>query len=161
ASEKVYQDFTLEVKNPGGHSSLPVKDNAIYHLAAGLARLAEFDFPVELNEVTRAFFERTAPTQTGPAGEARKVGLKSPPPSRADGVAALERETGHGWPDPGALPVVGTGATAGTELRRAGSPTNGVGAAVEDGENTRAHNKDGSIGVKQFYGRKEILARLV
>ena len=76
ASEKVYQDFTLEVKNPGGHSSLPVKDNAIYHLAAGLARLAEFDFPVKLNEVTRAFFERTAPTQTGPAGEAMKVVLK-------------------------------------------------------------------------------------
>src|SRR5918995_228701 len=40
ASEKVYQDFRLEVKNPGGHSSLPVKDNAISHLAAGLARLS-------------------------------------------------------------------------------------------------------------------------
>ena len=54
ASEKVYQDFHLEVTNPGGHSSLPVKDNAIYHLAGGLARLAAFDFPVQLNEVTRA-----------------------------------------------------------------------------------------------------------
>ena len=46
ASEKVYQDFRLEVTNAGGHSSLPVKDNAIYHLAGGLARLAAFEFPV-------------------------------------------------------------------------------------------------------------------
>src|SRR3954463_9846027 len=60
ASEKVYQDFRLEVTNPGGHSSLPVKDNAIYHLAAGLARLAALEFPVELNDITRAYFERSA-----------------------------------------------------------------------------------------------------
>ena len=60
ASEKVYQDFRLEVTNAGGHSSLPVKDNAIYHLSAGLARLAAFEFPVQLNEVTRAYFERSA-----------------------------------------------------------------------------------------------------
>ena len=60
ASEKVYQDFHLEVTNPGGHSSLPIKDNAIYHLSAGLARLSAYEFPVELNEVTRAYFERSA-----------------------------------------------------------------------------------------------------
>jgi len=58
-SEKNYVDFLLEVKSSGGHSSRPVKeDNAIYHLAAGLNRLAAFDFPVELNETTRAFFTR-------------------------------------------------------------------------------------------------------
>jgi acetylornithine deacetylase/succinyl-diaminopimelate desuccinylase-like protein len=60
ASEKVYQDFRLEVTNPGGHSSMPVKDNAIYRLADGLARLAALEFPVQLNEVTRAYFERSA-----------------------------------------------------------------------------------------------------
>src|SRR5438128_1594711 len=49
ASEKVYQDFRLESKNPGGHSSRPVKDNAIYHLAGGLGRLAAFEFPVRLS----------------------------------------------------------------------------------------------------------------
>ncbi|HEU4595896.1 MAG TPA: M20/M25/M40 family metallo-hydrolase [Pyrinomonadaceae bacterium] len=65
ASEKVYQSFMLEVKNKGGHSSLPVKDNAIYHLAAALDRLAKFDFPVNLNEVTRAYFQRTAAIETG------------------------------------------------------------------------------------------------
>jgi len=59
-SEKNYVDFRLEVKNKGGHSSRPVKDNAIYHLAKGLSRLADFDFPVSLNETTRGYFERTA-----------------------------------------------------------------------------------------------------
>ncbi|HEX8688059.1 MAG TPA: M20/M25/M40 family metallo-hydrolase, partial [Pyrinomonadaceae bacterium] len=51
ASEKFSRNFTLEVKNKGGHSSLPVKDNAIYTLAEGLARLSKYDFPVNLNEV--------------------------------------------------------------------------------------------------------------
>ena len=60
ASEKVYQDFSLQVTNAGGHSSLPVTDNAIHLLSAGLARLAVFEFPVELNEVTRGYFERSA-----------------------------------------------------------------------------------------------------
>jgi acetylornithine deacetylase/succinyl-diaminopimelate desuccinylase-like protein len=66
ASEKVFQNFRLEVTNPGGHSSLPVKDNAIYHLSEGLARLAKFEFPVQLNEVTRAYFERSAEVQEDP-----------------------------------------------------------------------------------------------
>ena len=63
AAEKVYQDFRLEVHNAGGHSSMPVKDNAIYRLSAGLSRLAAFDFPVELSEITRTYFERSAPAQ--------------------------------------------------------------------------------------------------
>ena len=57
-SEKVSFSFRLEVRNPGGHSALPSKDNAIYRLSDGLARLARFDFPVKLNETTRAYFER-------------------------------------------------------------------------------------------------------
>ncbi len=60
AAEKVYQSFQLEIRNPGGHSSRPVSDNAIYRLAEGLSRLGRFRFPVQLNEVTRAFFERGA-----------------------------------------------------------------------------------------------------
>jgi acetylornithine deacetylase/succinyl-diaminopimelate desuccinylase-like protein len=60
-SEKNYVDFRLEVKSKGGHSSRPIKgDNAIYHLAEGLSRLAAFDFPVSLNETTRGFFTRSA-----------------------------------------------------------------------------------------------------
>lgn len=64
-SEKVPRTFRLEVTNPGGHSSRPEKDNAIYRLAAGLGRLARFDFPASLNEATRLYFERTSALWTG------------------------------------------------------------------------------------------------
>src|SRR6266581_156012 len=59
-SEKVVLNFQLDVKNKGGHSSVPSKDNAIYHLAEGLVRLSKFSFPLKLNETTRAYFERIA-----------------------------------------------------------------------------------------------------
>ncbi len=65
ASEKVYQSFLLEVKNKGGHSSLPSKENAIYQLAAGIDRLSKFDFPVNLNEVTRGYFQKMSAIETG------------------------------------------------------------------------------------------------
>lgn len=64
-SEKASLTFRLEVKNAGGHSSQPVRDNAIYHLSEGLARLAKFDFPVRLNETTRLFFERMSARESG------------------------------------------------------------------------------------------------
>jgi acetylornithine deacetylase/succinyl-diaminopimelate desuccinylase-like protein len=67
-SEKNYVDFRLEVKSKGGHSSRPVKDNAIYHLSEGLARLADFDFPISLNETTRGYFERTAALESPATG---------------------------------------------------------------------------------------------
>jgi acetylornithine deacetylase/succinyl-diaminopimelate desuccinylase-like protein len=59
-SEKVSLSYQLTVKNRGGHSSVPARDNAIYHLAEGLVRLSKFSFPQKLNETTRAYFERTA-----------------------------------------------------------------------------------------------------
>jgi acetylornithine deacetylase/succinyl-diaminopimelate desuccinylase-like protein len=68
AGEKVFTSFKLEVTNPGGHSSLPTRDNAIYHLAEGLSRLAKFDFPVHLFDATRAFFERAAKLYGGQLG---------------------------------------------------------------------------------------------
>jgi acetylornithine deacetylase/succinyl-diaminopimelate desuccinylase-like protein len=59
-SEKIFVSYRLETKNNGGHSSLPVKNNAIFRLASGLTRLAKYDFPVSLNETTRTFFEKSA-----------------------------------------------------------------------------------------------------
>ena len=64
-SEKVSVSYALTVKNKGGHSAVPVKDNAIYRLAAGLTRLAAFSFPLKLIETTRAYFERTAQMEGG------------------------------------------------------------------------------------------------
>jgi acetylornithine deacetylase/succinyl-diaminopimelate desuccinylase-like protein len=84
-TEKLFQSFWLEVTNKGGHSSQPSKDNAIYRLADGLARLEKFDFPVHLNDTTRAYFERLSSLQTGPGqdGQDMKAILASPPDAAA------------------------------------------------------------------------------
>jgi acetylornithine deacetylase/succinyl-diaminopimelate desuccinylase-like protein len=74
AAEKVYVSFSLTVKNPGGHSSLPVKENAIYRLAAGLQRLATHEFPMRTNEVTRSYFEGMAKLGGASAADMRAVG---------------------------------------------------------------------------------------
>ena len=89
ASEKVYQSFTLEVTNPGGHSSLPLKDNAIYRLADALVRIRAYDFPVQLNEVTRVFFERAAQLESGELASAMRNVLSEPPDPAA--IALLSR----------------------------------------------------------------------
>ena len=88
AAEKVYQSFTLEVRNKGGHSSRPVPDNAIYRLARGLARLADFQFPVRLNDVTRAFFERGAAAETPALAADMRVVAKTGNPASARRLSA-------------------------------------------------------------------------
>ncbi len=88
-SEKVFQSFKLEVKNKGGHSSQPRKDNAIYELAAALGNVAKFDFPVNLSEGTRAFFERSSKIETGQLAEDMKAILQTPPNPSA--VARLSK----------------------------------------------------------------------
>jgi acetylornithine deacetylase/succinyl-diaminopimelate desuccinylase-like protein len=65
-SEKYVVNYRLEVRNKGGHSSMPVEDNAIYRLSAALGRIAAFGFPLKTNEVTRAYFERIATMDAGP-----------------------------------------------------------------------------------------------
>jgi acetylornithine deacetylase/succinyl-diaminopimelate desuccinylase-like protein len=88
AAEKVYASFTLTVRNPGGHSSLPTKENAIYRLAAGLQRLAAFEFPVRLTDVTRIYFERMAPLSGASAADMKAVARKHPDMAAAARLAA-------------------------------------------------------------------------
>lgn len=76
-SEKMYQDFTLTVRNPGGHSSRPRPDNAIYELAAGLKKLETHRFAPALNETTRAYFTARATQEKGPLGDAMRRWLKN------------------------------------------------------------------------------------
>ena len=83
ASEKLYADFQLAVTNPGGHSSLPTPDNAIYHLADALARLERFQFPVELNEITRTYFQRMATVESGQTAADMRAILNRPPDAGA------------------------------------------------------------------------------
>ena len=89
-SEKVYADFQFESVNPGGHSSEPVRDNAIYHLAGALARLRDYDFPVKVNEITQNYFARTAEISPGDSAADLKAVAKDPPDQAA--AARLSRE---------------------------------------------------------------------
>jgi acetylornithine deacetylase/succinyl-diaminopimelate desuccinylase-like protein len=72
-SEKYVATYRLEVKNKGGHSSLPVPDNAIYRLAQALVRLSKYDFPVQTNDVTKAYLEQMAKIQPEPVSSQMKA----------------------------------------------------------------------------------------
>jgi acetylornithine deacetylase/succinyl-diaminopimelate desuccinylase-like protein len=89
-TEKVYADFQLMVTNPGGHSSLPVPDNAIYALAAGLGRLEKYEFPFELNTVTRGYYEQMATIEKGQRAADMKAILRTPPDAAA--IARLAKD---------------------------------------------------------------------
>jgi acetylornithine deacetylase/succinyl-diaminopimelate desuccinylase-like protein len=90
ATEKVYADYQLTATNPGGHSSLPRPDNAIYELAHGLDRVEQYHFPFELNNVTKAYFERMAEISSGERAADMHAILKSPPDAAA--IARLSRD---------------------------------------------------------------------
>ena len=72
-AEKYVMNVTLEVRNKGGHSSVPEPDNAIYQLGTALVKLAQFSFPLKLNEVTRNYFTQLAKTETGPVSQSLKL----------------------------------------------------------------------------------------
>lgn len=73
AGEKLYQDFTLETVNEGGHSSRPMPDNAIYQMAQALAKVRALDFPVEFNDATRAYLSRFGEIVGGTQGADMKA----------------------------------------------------------------------------------------
>jgi acetylornithine deacetylase/succinyl-diaminopimelate desuccinylase-like protein len=78
ATEKITTNFTLRVTNRGGHSSVPRADNAIYALAGALSKVAGYQFPIKLNEVTRAFFSKTADVEEPAMGRAMKALVANP-----------------------------------------------------------------------------------
>ena len=92
-SEKVVANYQLDVKNRGGHSAVPARDNAIYRLAEGLVRLSKFDFPLKLNATTRAYFERAAQFEDAQT-EADMRGILLDPPDQA-AVARLSASPLH------------------------------------------------------------------
>jgi acetylornithine deacetylase/succinyl-diaminopimelate desuccinylase-like protein len=245
AAEKVYYDFTLEVRNKGGHSSRPVRDNAIYHLSDALARLERYDFPVMVNPVTKAYFERIANTETGQTSADMRAVAKNPrdsaavrrlsaspvynamlrttcvatqltgghapnalpqlaranvncrvlpdhdvkdvhatlvrlagdtavhvsaapeprggPPSPLtdEVLRPIEKLTSEMWPGVPVVPIMGTGATDGRQLRQGGIPTYGVSGLFGDMDDSRAHGRDERMLIKSFFEGQEFLYRLV
>ena len=79
ATEKVYADYQVTATNPGGHSSRPRPDNAIYELMAALNKLQAYTFPFELNEITRTYFQNLATKETGQTADDIHAILATPP----------------------------------------------------------------------------------
>lgn len=90
ATEKLYSDYQLVVTNPGGHSSQPRPDNAIYELAHALIKLEQHKFPFELNTVTRAYYEHLASVEPGQGAADIKAMLRTPPDESA--IARLSKD---------------------------------------------------------------------
>lgn len=90
ASEKKVANFQLETTNPGGHSSVPRPDNAIYALTRAVSRVGEYHFPIRLNEITRAYFTRQAAIVGGEMGAAMRALVADPADARAAAVVTLD-----------------------------------------------------------------------
>jgi acetylornithine deacetylase/succinyl-diaminopimelate desuccinylase-like protein len=90
AGEKVYQDFRIEATNPGGHSSRPRPDNAIYSLAAALTRIGQFEFPVQLSDTTREYFRQTAALSGGETGAAMLRLIANPADLEANAIVSRD-----------------------------------------------------------------------
>lgn len=90
ATEKITTNFTLRATNRGGHSSVPRADNAITALADALAKVGRHSFPVKLNEVTRAFFSKTADLEAPAVGRAMKALAANPNDAAAAAVVTRD-----------------------------------------------------------------------
>jgi acetylornithine deacetylase/succinyl-diaminopimelate desuccinylase-like protein len=90
AAEKTSQNYVFEVTNPGGHSSRPIPDNAIYHLVRAVDRVSRFEFPVQLDDASRGFFSGMAPLVGAEDGAAMTAAVKNP--NDAAAVAVLDKE---------------------------------------------------------------------
>ncbi len=91
AGEKAYQDFTLTTTNPGGHSSQPLRDNAIYAMADALTRVRDFEFPLEFNDTTRAFFARAGAIRPDAMGKAMIALSANPGDKAAEAVVNTDK----------------------------------------------------------------------
>jgi acetylornithine deacetylase/succinyl-diaminopimelate desuccinylase-like protein len=88
--EKAVQNYRIETTNPGGHSSRPVPDNAIYELADALRAVRGFEFPIKFTDTTRAFFAATAKKTGGPMGQAITTLLAHPDDAAANKMVSSD-----------------------------------------------------------------------
>ena len=88
--EKTVQNYRLETTNPGGHSSIPRPDNAIYSLTAAVSKVGGYEFPIMLSDTTRTFFTRTAQALGGEMGGAMKALVANPKDVAADAIVSKD-----------------------------------------------------------------------
>lgn len=89
--EKTYQDYKLVATNPGGHSSQPVRDNAIYAMSEALLKVGGHEFPTEFNDTTRAFFARAGAARKDELGAAMAALAKDPGDARAEAIVNTDK----------------------------------------------------------------------
>lgn len=89
--EKIYQDYKLVATNPGGHSSQPVRDNAIYAMSEALLKIRDYEFPAELSDTTRVFFERAGAARKDPMGAAMVALAKDPDDAKAAALVNTDK----------------------------------------------------------------------
>ncbi len=89
--EKTPVNYRIQATNPGGHSSTPVKENAIYELADALARLRDFDFPLMLNDTTRAYFAKAGAARSDTLGKAMVAIAANPADKQAETLLNTDR----------------------------------------------------------------------
>lgn len=114
-AEKTYATFELTITNPGGHSSRPRDDNAIYHLADALKKVEAYQFPVQHSDLTRAYFDAAGQVTPGELGEAMRAFAKNPNDKKAISALRAEPET-----------VGTTGTTCVATMLRAGHAENAL-----------------------------------
>ncbi|OYV01151.1 MAG: peptidase M20, partial [Verrucomicrobiales bacterium VVV1] len=88
--EKTVQNYLLETTNPGGHSSVPRPDNAIYSLTAAVTKVGQYEFPIQVSDTTRTFFQRTAELTGGEMGKALTAVLANPDDKAADAIVSKD-----------------------------------------------------------------------
>ena len=89
--EKAYQDYTLTVTNPGGHSSAPIRDNAIYAMSDAVLKVRDYTFPLQFNDTTRTFFTKAAPLYPGEQGRAMAALAANPGDSAAEAIVSRDK----------------------------------------------------------------------
>lgn len=89
--EKAYQDFTLTAVNPGGHSSAPIRDNAIYAMGEAVLKVRDYTFPLEFNDTTRTYFAKAAPLFPGETGQAMAALAANPADKAAEAIVSRDK----------------------------------------------------------------------
>ncbi len=90
--EKAAQNYKLETVNAGGHSSIPIRDNAIYELADALTKVREHEFPVQLSDTTRVFFAKAGAARGDELGNAMVALSKNPNDKAAEAIVSKDRQ---------------------------------------------------------------------
>ena len=89
--EKTFQNYRIETTNVGGHSSIPIRDNAIYQLADALLKIRDYDFPLKMTDTTRTFFAKAGAARGGAMGQAMMALAKDPTDKAADAIVSTDR----------------------------------------------------------------------